>query len=547
MSAQSSLRSAGGSRKSRTFAVVLATALIATTFSAAPAFAGKKRTQPALDLAPGISQQTFDMWGDAGPALGFEGGTALQAYGGSMYWINRLTGAGGYWHNGITGAGVDVALIDTGVAPVPALSGAGKIINGPDLSFDSQTAGLEYVDLFGHGTHLAGIIAGHAPGAEIDRDNDQDFLGMAPGARLVNMKVADGVGAVDVSQVIAAIDWVVEHKNDNGMNIRVITLAYGTDGVQAYDIDPLAHAVERAWHEGIVVVVAAGNDGSGSALRNPATDPYVITVGASENAGIWGRMADDVIAPFSSCGTSARHVDVVAPGMSIVSLRNPGSMADAENPEARINDDLFVGSGTSQAAAVVAGAVALVLEDRPELSPDQVKQLLMDNSRSVGASANCEGAGSINLRWVRKYVSPTVAEADQAHAISDGSGSIEAARGSMHVWSRPDGDSDPVALTGEVDIMGTPWIGYTCSGADCTTLWNGGDFNGAVWSGASWSGASWSGASWSGASWSGASWSGASWSGASWSGASWSGASWSGASWSGASWSGASWSSEGWR
>ncbi|NND04307.1 MAG: S8 family serine peptidase, partial [Acidimicrobiia bacterium] len=525
MSLESSAKSAGGSRKSRAFAVVLATALVASTFGAAPALA-KKKDQPALDLSPGITQQTFDMWESAGNPLGFEGGTVLETYGGSMYWINRLTGAGGYWFQGITGAGVDIALIDTGIAPVPALSGSGKIINGPDLSFDSQSPGLEYVDLFGHGTHLAGIIAGHQPGAEIDRFNKTEFLGMAPGARLVNMKVADGVGAVDVSQVIAAIDWVVEHKNDNGMNIRVITLAYGTDGVQAYDIDPLAHAVERAWHEGIVVVVAAGNDGLGTALRNPATDPYVITVGATENAGIWGRMADDVIAPFSSCGTNARHVDVLAPGKSIVSLRNPGSMADTQNPEARIGSEYFVGSGTSQAAAVVAGAVALILEERPELSPDQVKQLLMDNSRSVGASANCEGAGSVNLRWVRKDDSPTVGASDQTHTVATGTGSLEAARGSMHVWSRPEPDADPVALTGEVDIMGMPWTGYSCNGNDCASLWNGGDFNGAVWSGASWSGASWSGASWSGASWSGASWSGASWSGASWSGTGWMGAVW---------------------
>ena len=509
-------------------------------FGAAPALAAKKKKKDvAVDLVPGISTQTFSQWEDAGSQMAFEGANENSAYAGSMFWINRHTGATSFWNHGYTGAGIDVALIDTGITPVPALNDPSRVVNGPDLSFDSQVPSLMHLDAFGHGTHLAGIIAGREPGTTIDRNDDSGFVGIAPEAGLVNVKVADAVGAVDVSQVIAAIDWVVEHKNDNGMNIRVITLAYGTDGIQDYQIDPLAHAVERAWHEGIVVVV---DDGNGSALRNPATDPYVITVGASENTGFWGTIMDDTLATFSSCGSASRHVDVVAPGKSIVSLRNPGSFADSQYPEARIGNDLFLGSGTSQAAAVVAGSVALILQQRPELTPNQVKELLMENSRTIGASATCEGAGAINLRWARKDDSPTSGESAQSFPTADGSGSIEAARGTMHVWSRPDGENDPVPLTGEVDIMSSDWDGYICNGTDCETLWNGGEFNGEVWTGASWSGASWSGASWSGASWSGASWSGASWSGASWSGASW-----SGASWSGASWSAAAWSSMGWR
>ncbi len=546
MSSESS-RPSAGRWLSRTLALALTTMLIASSFGAAPALADDDEYDDDYEDRPTLSASDYDMWEEADRNSSHVYSENL----GSMYWVNRQTGAVRYWSDGITGAGVDVALIDTGVAPVDGLRSKGKVINGADLSFDSQNKDLRYMDAYGHGTHLAGIIAGRDDGtATLSKYDTQNFAGMAPGARIVNVKVADAVGAADVSQVIAAIDWVVEHRNDNGMNIRVITLAYGTDGTQSYKVDPLAHAVERAWHAGIVVVIAAGNDGNGSVLRNPASDPFVIAVGATENVNRRHSIADDIIPEFSSCGNGDRSPDIVAPGRSIISLRNPGSVADEMNPEARVDSKYFRGSGTSQAAAVVSGAVALLLEERPDMTPDQVKRLLMDSATSMGnAKGICQGDGAISLRTARKMSTPSEKEAWQGHTKSTGEGSLEKARGGMHVYSRVDWDSDtkPVALTGEVDIMGNKWDGYTCkSVSSCLSKWDGGTFNGASWTGASWSGASWSGASWSGASWSGASWSGASWSGASWSGASWSGASWSGASWSGASWSGASWSGDTW-
>ncbi len=477
--------------------------------------------------APSTSSEPFVQWEDASALHGLPPGQ----HSGSMTWItNQITGADEFWKDGFDGSGVDVALIDTGVVPVDGLTWPGKVINGPDLSFESQADNLRYLDTFGHGTHLAGIIAGRD-------DADSEFSGMAPGARIVNVKVADSQGAADVSQVIAAIDWVVTHRTDNDLNIRIIALAYGTDGVQPYQVDPLAHAVERAWHAGIVVVVASGNDGNSAALRNPAIDPFVIAVGAAENDS--NQISG--VAAFSNCGTSDRFVDIVAPGRSVLSLRSPGSYADQHYPEAAVAGNYFLGSGTSQAAAVVAGGAALILDQRPELNPDQVKALIRNTAAYVpGADFKCQGAGSLDLAAAEKARTPQANSADQTYEESDGSGSLEAARGTNHV------SDEGVALAGEIDIMSSPWTGY-CTGGTCVpTLWNGGDFNGASWSGASWSGASWSGASWSGASWSGASWSGASWSSKSWSGASWSGASWSGASWSGASWSGASWSGDTW-
>ena len=247
------------------------------------------------------------------------------------------------------------------------------------------------------------------------------------------------------------------------------------------------------------------------------------------------------VSSFSSCGTSERFVDLVAPGRSLLSLRAPGSNADQNFPQAVVSDNLFLGSGTSQAAAVVTGAVALLLDQRPELNPDQVKAMLMDNADYVqGADFKCQGAGSLDLTAVERARTPKVSATFQTHTVSDGIGSLEAARGTNHVY---DGD---LALTGEIDIMSRPWVGY-CTDATCVeTLWDGGDFNGTSWSGTSWSGTSWSGTSWSGTSWSGTSWSGTSWSSTDWSGTSWSGTSWSGTSWSGTSWSGTSWSGGTW-
>jgi serine protease AprX len=449
-----------------------------------------------------------------------------------------------FWNRGYTGAGVDVALIDSGVVPVEGLTVEGKVINGPDLSFESQVDELRYLDTFGHGTHMAGIIAGHdnAPVPTLSAaaaDQPNGFVGTAPDARIVNVKVADSHGAVDVSQVIAAIDWVVQHRNDNGMNIRVLNLSFGTDGTQDYRLDPLAYAVEAAWDAGIVVVVAAGNDGNGSLLRNPAIDPYVIAVGAADGTHEPEEAEDYLVPEFSNCGTKSRYVDVVAPGKSIVSLRNPGSYADQNYPEAVVDERFFLGSGTSQAAAFVSGAAALIIEQRPGISPDQVKALLMNTAETLkGTKYTCQGAGMIDLEEAFATSTP---KADQGWARATGVGSLDLARGSFHLTH------DGVELNDEQDIFGNKWNAelwakLVASGAS----WSGGDWNGASWSGASWSGASWSGASWSGASWSGASWSGASWSGASWSGASWSGASWSGVSWSGASWSACAWSGLSW-
>jgi len=464
----------------------------------------------------------------------------------SLRHLLGTVGADAFWASGYAGQGVDVALIDSGVVPVNGLSGSGKLVYGPDLSFESQSPQLRNLDTYGHGTHMAGIIAGRGHDApdSLTAIDDRYFTGVAPKARIVSVKVGAYDGAVDVSQVIAAIDWVVQHKNDNGLNIRVLNLSFGTDSSQPYVLDPLSHAVEQAWHSGIIVVVAAGNDGNFVPLRDPALNPYVIAVGAADTKETL-TTSDDDVATFSNCVKGGRTVDLVAPGVSVVSLRAPGSYADVTYPEARVGTNLFKGTGTSQAAAVVSGAAALMFSKYPKATPDQIKGLLISTATKIskGKLNSCDGGGTLNLAAAAEaylYV-PNTYQSIQNWTASTGTGLLEGSRGSSHV------ENNGVVLTGEQDIFGMPfdtsvWGPMAARG----TTWSGGDWNGTTWSGTTWSGTTWSGTTWSGTTWSGTTWSDVDWADQSWTGTTWSGTTWSGTTWSGTTWSGTTWSGGSW-
>jgi hypothetical protein len=465
------------------------------------------------------------------------GGFDAKQYSSStMYWVaQEVTGAGEYWNDRYTGRGVDVALLDSGVVEVEGL-GDGKVVYGPDLSYEADEPALQHKDTFGHGTHMAGIIAGRDAGAPavIQKGNEEQFLGMAPDARIVSVKLADAGGATDVSQVIAGIDWVVQNRDRNGLNIRVLNLSFGTDGVQDYRLDPLTYAVEVAWRRGIVVVVSAGNEGYGSTkLNNPAYDPHVLAVGGADGNGTYDYQ-DDTIQAWSSRGDGTRNPDLVAPGASIVSLRDPGSTIDAEHPAARVADRFFKGTGTSQAAAVVSGAAALVVQQRPTITPDQVKALLMNGAQKLKrADPVAQGRGMLDLKFVRDQSTPPAAQAAQPFEHATGTGSLEAARGTSHVEN-----AAGELLTGEQDAFGGAWDGRRWSGQSWTgTSWTGGTWSQAAFTGGSWNGQVWSGRRWSSGTWSGGTWSGGTWTGRRWSGDDWAGRRWSGRRWSGGEWS----------
>ena len=477
---------------------------------------------------------------------------------GSLYNATKWYGAQDVWGKSVssgvklTGRGVDVAVIDTGVAPVPGLNAPGKVVNGPDLSFESQDASTRHLDGYGHGTHMAGIIAGRDVQVKAGNENDKaNFVGVAPDARIVNVKVATADGGADVSQVIAAIDWVVQHRKDSGMNIGVINLSYGTHSAQPYTVDPLAYAVENAWRKGIVVVAAAGNDGAGAALTMPAANPYAIAVGAVDHVGT-DSLKDDATAAFTNPGTADRRADLLAPGKSVVSLRTPGSSSDRGHPEGLVTGDsarrFFRGSGTSQATAMVSGAVALLLHQRPTLSPDQVKYLLKTTADPLRGTDPAQGSGVLDMKGAFEAATPSLTKARQSWPAATGTGTLEAARGDSHVVDPLNG----AVLTGEVDALGNAWDARswrTASAAE--TAWTGGSWNGRVWTGADWSGNSWTARSWRSATWTSRSWSGGDWHARSWRGDTWTSTGWStlevpARSWSQDAWRARSWRDHGW-
>jgi serine protease AprX len=465
-------------------------------------------------------------------------------------------GATTYWKRAYTGQGVDVAVIDSGVAPLPELQP--KLVNGPDLSFDSSVAtggspANDGIDAYGHGTHIAGIIAGLTPGgpalpkpgnksavaSTFTKWAADNFVGVAPGSRIINVRAGASDGAVDVSQIIAGIDWVVAHKDDStiggGLHIRVLNLSYGTDGplldgadtATARLHDAMEAAVEWAWSNGIVVVVSGGNDGFGrSLLDDPALDPYVIAVGAADSNNTV-KPNDDTIADFSSRGSLDRRVDVVAPGRSITSLAVPNSVIDETYPGGRVGLKYFKGSGTSQAAGVVSGAAAVLLSAEPTDSPALVKSILMgagQTLRNTGKTAPVldRGLQQLDLTQVSsaesmiKHGKATLQDVSKSPLATATDLSLEVARGSYHV-SFIDADGNLQELRGEVDVTGADWDGR---------IWRSGEWDGRIWRSETWNGATWTAGTWDGRIWRSRGWSGGSWQGSVWSGRIWRNNSW---------------------
>jgi serine protease AprX len=418
------------------------------------------------------------------------------------------------------GEDVAVAVLDTGVSPVADLSETVEVRT-------DFTPGRDGIDRFGHGTHMAGIIAG---GGEASRGA---WRGVAPDAELVSVKVAGPDGATDVSTVIAALQWIVTNKDRFG--IRVLNLSFGTDAARSYVSDPLNAAVERVWRAGILVVAAAGNRGpEPGSITKPADDPFVLTVGAADLRGTVDR-SDDVVAPFSSRGPTLDDVskpDVVAPGTSIVSVRAPGSWADLDRPEARVGTAYFKGTGTSQAAAVVSGIAALLFEAEPNLTPDEAKAALVGSSRGLHGQPGA-GNGLVDASQALAAVrAGTYGAAKAAYASATGTGPIEPSRGSHRVYGDPDGDGVPQPVSGEIDALGN------------------------AWSAASWSSTPWSASSWTASPWrrlvrvfeewdlvpsTGPTWSGVVSDPSAWSARHWSQSGWVARHWSARHWSGSVW------
>jgi serine protease AprX len=410
-----------------------------------------------------------------------------------------------------------VALIDTGISDVGGLGA--KTLTVPDpitgqparcANFSSEADSC--ADSYGHGTFLAGLIAGGG-----------SYPGMDPDARLVSVKIAGRDGAADTSSVLAAIQWVVSFKDTLG--IDVLNLSLGTDSNHDLRKDPLNRAVEKAWRAGIVVVVAASNRGPAQGtISKPGDDPLVVTVGAVDDQGTPG-VADDTIAPFSGRGPvregtsddpiTVHKPDLVAPGVGLVSLTVPGSHIEQTAPPSSVGVAGYRrGSGTSQATAVVSGAVALLLERR-SLTPDEVKAALYVGAHHLWQQPySAVGAGVVDVEGSLDADVDGFRQQDPRQDYFDG---LDLSRGTERVTSfgcsqlrtqleRDAGCNvvagDLTALATKRGVVAQPYLDRFDAAA-----YGSGDWSGQSWYASQWvQGQSWYGQSWYGQSWYGQSW-----------------------------------------
>ena len=359
------------------------------------------------------------------------------------------------WNSGVNGAGIGIALIDSGVNSNADLNG--RIVYNQDFTSSSSSSssggllGLPLLflapavgpDLFGHGEHVAGILAGNGSSSNCLLC-DRHLVGIAPGANIVNLRVLDQNGVGTDSEVIAAIDQAISLAHT--YNIRVINLSLGRPVYESYTLDPLCQAVEQAWKAGIVVVVAAGNDGRDNSFGNngygtisaPGNDPYVITVGAMKTMDTYTR-TDDLIASYSSKGPtmvdSIVKPDLVAPGNQVVSLlASTSATLVAQNSANNMpwsyyqtlglpfaGNTFFKLSGTSMATPVVSGAAALLLQANPAMTPDQVKARLMLTAYKTFPTSSVATDPATGLSYLSYYDIFTVGAGyvDIAAALAD--------------------------------------------------------------------------------------------------------------------------------
>jgi serine protease AprX len=474
-------------------------------------------------------------------------------------------------HN-LSGRGVTVALVDSGIPAIAELR-PDRTLDDGSLSTRAQdgrfiiyhdfiSTARSSQDPYGHGTHLAGTIADATP---IESSKSEKSRGIAPNANLVIARAIgpDGVGTY--ADVISAIDWVVGISDR--YDVRVLNLSLTAPVQSLYWVDPLNQAVMRAWQSGLVVVVAAGNNGPGAeSVAVPGNNPYVITVGAYRSAAI-APSAHDELTSFSARGPTPdagfAKPDILAPGVRIISgLPNSSALADSvsegqvvlrttlELADTQSEVGLYQLSGTSMAAAEVSGLVALLLERQPNLTNDQVKWLLartthlaVDKQTGNAAYSTWEqGFGKVDASALLRYNQG--AEVGSANLRMDIARDLDTSAHGRHYvgMTAYDPATGQYSIPASGDSTGTyfnwcgqfvPWPGSSAlgncgaSGGGTTapsggSVWSGG---GSVWSG---HGSVWSGGGsvWSGG---GSVWSG---SGSVWSGG---GSVWSG---SGSVWSG---------
>ena len=310
--------------------------------------------------------------------------------------FDKTVGVEGMWNGGATGEGVGVAVVDSGVAGdlpdfrVSQTDTRSRVVANVVTNPNATSAG----DPYGHGTHVAGIIAGNGGNRDAGDPLAGRYVGTAPDANIVAVKAGDDDGHSTVLDVLTGLQFILSHKDE--FNIRVVNLSLESGDAESYKVDPLDAGVEALWLNGIVVVAAAGNrgDAADAPMYAPANDPFVITVGATDEAGT-PSVDDDFLATFSSRGITEdgfAKPDVLAPGAHMVSTLAPGSVFSTACPSCIVGGAYIRASGTSMAAPVVSGIVATLLQVHPDWTPNMVKGALKSTATPVAGS----GAGEVN-------------------------------------------------------------------------------------------------------------------------------------------------------
>jgi serine protease AprX len=402
------------------------------------------------------------------------------------------------------GQGVTVAILDSGIAPNADLPNA---VFGVDTATGTTALG----DPGGHGTHVAGIVAG--TGAALGGR----YKGLAPSVRLLEVKVTNDTGAATYSSIIKGLQWVVA--NRKAQNIRVVNLSVGAKSVTSYKNDPLVAAVELAWFSGVVVVTSAGNEGSAAGtITVPGNDPYVITVGANNDRGTTG-LVDDQVPYWSSRGPTAfdglQKPDVIASGNRIVSVRSPGSYLERVLGLTRVVDTNYLRlSGTSMASPAVAGVAALVLAANPSLTPNQVKYVIKATAHKIPyAGLNTQGVGQVDaLAAVQMARAGVPDQANKGVRPSDvfARAIYMLAQGAPIAWKNP-------------TYLGRDWSNWG---------WSNGAWDSATWDNLVWENVDWTNPRWTNATWESlAGWSNGTWESATWDSGTWDSGTWDNGTW----------------
>ena len=379
-----------------------------------------------------------------------------------------------------TGAGVGVAVIDTGIdGSLPDFAGAdgtSRVIASAVTNHDAKTAR----DTYGHGTHVAGIIAGDGTRRPAGDPVAGKYVGIAPDANLIAIKAADDDGRGTILDAIYGLQFAVDHQAQ--YNIRVVNLSLSSTEAQSYSLDPLDAAVESAYFHGILVVAAAGNRGAAEDATHyaPGNDPFALSVGAVDDQGTANR-SDDAVADWSSVGTTQdgfTKPDIAAPGAHIVSTLAPDSAFAGMCPSCIVDGGYLRIGGTSMAAPVVAGVAALMFQRHPEWTPGQVKSTLINTARDVPGAVN-----EVNALAALTATAPAASNNGRISPneyVNSATGEIDTTRSS---WGR--------SSWGNVD--GSLAAGWARSswGCTCPTSGSASDPTRSSWGRSSWGSATW--------------------------------------------------------